>query len=327
MAIKNNLGSGNYLIPLNSQELFQIESDFFNRCVMCRELLYDDTKTVEHIFPQWLQNEFNLWNEKITLPNNSQTLYRQFTVPCCKECNNGPMSAWEKLIQSAVEKGYDEFIKLDEEIVVWWLLKIYYSKMVKELSFKENIRIPNSCMMISDEQICAYKNIYFYMCELLKGTKFKNPKPYELYIFRTYNEHCFDYIDDISRHVVYMQMSDILIVCSFDSYRVFSLQYKKELQELSKLDRIHPLQALEMFSKIIYYKSHYKFDSEHKTSIEADGVKISSKITNIEQLREFNLQELYILLSNVFNLRGITTEIPTFEEGKMFSTILNNEKN
>ncbi len=322
MAIKINLGFGNYLTQLNTDELFQIDSDFIDRCVMCREVLDDSTKTLEHIFPQWLQNKFDLWNKKITLPNNSQTPYRQFTVPCCKDCNNGTMSAWEKLIQNATEKGYDEFIKLDEEIIVWWLMKIYYSKMVKELTFKENIKNPNSPMMISEKQLFEYKNIYFYMCELLKGARFKNPKPYELYIFRTHGNNDFDYLDDISRHVVYIQMNDIIIICSFDSFGVFSIQYENELIELSKIEKIHPIQAIELFAKIVYYKSHYKFDSNHEVSIEPDGVKINSEIANIEQIREFDLYELYLLLCDIFKMRGITNEIPSFKEGTMFSTIL-----
>lgn len=203
-------------------------------------------------------------------------------------------------------------------------MKIYYSKIVKELTFKDNIKNPNSPMMISEKQLFEYRNIYLYMCELLKGTKFKNPKPYELYIFRTNGNDDFDYLDDITRHIVYMQMNDVLIICSFDSFGVFSIQYENELKELCKIEKIHPIQAIELFAKIIYYKSHYKFDSNHETLIEADGVKINSEISNIEQIREFDLYELYLLLSEVFNNRGITKEIPAFKKGTMFSTILKN---
>ena len=51
-------------------------------------------------------------------------------------------------------------------------------------------------------------------------------------------------------------------------------------------------------------------------------MKINSEITNIEQIREFNLYELYLLLQDVFKMRGITPIIPEFKEGTMFSTIL-----
>ena len=163
------------------------------------------------------------------------------------------------------------------------------------------------------------------MCQLLKGIKFSNPKPYELYIFRTHGNNDFDYFDDILRHIVYMQINDILIVCSFDSFGVFSIQYNDELQELNKMEVIHPIQAIELYAKMIYFKSHYKFDSSHETIIESDGVKISSEISNIEQIREFDLYELYTLLCKVFRMRGIAIEIPPFKEGTMFSTIIKNK--
>lgn len=326
MAIKINLGFGRYLTELNSNKLSQIEHDFGDRCVMCREILDEDTRTAEHIFPKWLQNRFNLWNTKITLPNKSQTPYRQFTIPCCKECNGGPMSEWERLIQQATEKGFDEFIKLDEDIIAWWLLKIYYSKLVKELSYKENMRDPHSPMMVSESQLLQYKNIYLYMCNLLKGITYNKPKPYELYVFRTRGDNDFDYLDDISRHVVYMQMNDILIVCSFDSFSLFAVQYKKELQKLNKLEYVHPIQALELFAKITYFKTHYKFNTQHETQISSTGVMINSEITDIEQTRDFDLLELHLLLCNVFKMRGVETNNLPFVEGKMFSTILAKER-
>lgn len=326
MAIKINLGFGRYLTELNSDKLSQIEHNFGDRCVMCREVLDDNTKTAEHVFPKWLQNRFGLWNAKITLPNKSQTPYRQFTVPCCKECNGGLMSEAEKLIQQATENGFEEFIKLDEEIIVWWLLKIYYSKLVKELSYKENVRDPHSPMMVSEPQLFQYKNIYLYMCNLLKGINYNKPKPYELYIFRTQGNNKFDYLDDISRHIVYMQMNDILIVCSFDSFSLFAIQYKKELQELNKFEYVQPIQALELFAKILYFKTHYKFNTQHETQINPNGVVINTEITNIEQSREFNSLELHLLLCDVFKMRGIETDNIPFVEGKMFSTIFTKER-
>lgn len=322
MAIKTNLGFGNSITHLDSYKLSQINNNITNRCIMCRDLLNEETKTIEHIFPRWLQKKYNLRDKSIILPNKSTLLYRQFTIPCCKECNSGPMSEWEKAIQCATEKGYDEFIKLDEEIILWWLLKIYYSKLIKEHFLKEDVKKPSSRMMISKEQLLAYDAIYLYMTELLKGAKFNIPKPYEIYLFRTENNGTFDYIDDILRHVMYMHMDDILIVCSIDSFSLFSIQYEEELKTLKKLKLVNPLQAIELFTKMTYYKSHYGFDNEHRTIIKPTGIEIDSEIFNVKQIREFNLFELYNMLSEIFRMKYLTIEIPPFKEGMMFSTIL-----
>lgn len=65
----------------------------------------------------------------------------------------------------------------------------------------------------------------------------------------------------------------------------------------------------------------YKFDTEHKVIIDASGPYIENKIINATQIRPFNLKELYDLMKNVLQLRGVTDEIPEYVEGKMFSFI------
>ncbi|MBU3073868.1 hypothetical protein [Clostridium estertheticum] len=326
MPIKYNLGYGTHLTPLNSYELSKIENNLINRCIMCREELSDESRTEEHIYPKWLQNRFNLWNQKIILPNGSATYYRQFTVPCCKQCNGETMSEWEKKIQYAVEKGYNEFIKLDEEIVVWWLLKIYYSKIVKESLFKENIKDPKSRKMITDEFLAKYNGIYFYMCELLKGVKFNDPKPYELYLFQSNGTNDFDYIDDISRQVLYMQLNDILIVCVFDSFKFFNMQYETEIKELRKLERVYPLQAIELFIKIVYFKSHYSYKTKHSYFIDEKGVFVNTEIINPKQINSFNLRYLHDMLIESFKMRGCQYDFPTFKDNSMISLILKHQE-
>lgn len=324
MPIRISLGKGDYLTPMNAHELMQIEDSYLQRCVMCREVLTEVTKTVEHIYPKWLQNQFNLWNKRLTFPNESSMPYRQITVPCCKACNGGIMSEWEKQVGNAVAKGYDSFVNLDEEIIAWWIYKLYYTKLVKELSMKMDLKNPNSEMMVTNELLSKYNPIYYYMCELLKGTKFMNPKPYELYVYRTTTDNDFDYVDDISRHVVYMKMNDILIVCALDSFSFFSKQYEREIRGLDALDRVQPIQALELFTKIVYFRSHYKFDTGHSNILTNQGLLIGSKILNPVQLRGFRSEELYAMMVSMLRWRGYEGEKPKRQEGKMFTLIPNN---
>lgn len=101
----------------------------------------------------------------------------------------------------------------------------------------------------------------------------------------------------------------------------FNLQYQEEVHVLDSLEIVHPLQGLELFAKMVYYKTHYKFDTEHKVIVDASGPYIENKIINATQIRPFNLKELYDLMKNVLQLRGVTDEIPEYVEGKMFSFI------
>ena len=321
MPIKISLGQGDYLTPINAYELTQINDNYLDRCVMCRDKLSEETRSAEHIYPKWLQNQFCLWDKKLRLPNDSTIPYRQMTVPCCKACNGGVMSDWEKHIGNAVSQGYEAFVKLDEEIIAWWVYKLYYTKLVKELSLRTDIKDPESETIITDKLLAEYNPIYYYMCELLKGTKFLDPKPYELYIYRTLPDNGFDYVDDISRHVVYIKMNDILIVCALDSFSFFAEQYERENRGLDALDDVQPLQALELFTKIIYYRAHYKYDTGHSNIITNRGLEIASKIMNPVQQREFRIEELYAMMVSMLRWRGYEGDMPKWREGQMFTLI------
>jgi len=36
---------------------------------------------VEHVFAKWLQQDFNLWNQRMFLRNGTSIRYRQLTIP------------------------------------------------------------------------------------------------------------------------------------------------------------------------------------------------------------------------------------------------------
>lgn len=79
--------------------------------------------TEEHIIPKWLQNKYNLWNQSITLPNQTRIFYRQLKIPCCSNCNNNILSPIETRIESGIATA--------EEI--WrWGAKIHFGLLHKD---------------------------------------------------------------------------------------------------------------------------------------------------------------------------------------------------
>ncbi len=58
-----------------------------DHCFLCGLALSENTRTVEHVFPQWLLADFDLHNQKINLLNGSSIRYRSLVIPCCKDCN------------------------------------------------------------------------------------------------------------------------------------------------------------------------------------------------------------------------------------------------
>ena len=119
-------------------------------------------------------------------------------------------------------------------------------------------------------------------------------------------------------------MNDILIVCALDSFSFFSERYEREISGFDALDSVQPIQALELFAKIVYFRSHYKFDTGHSNIVTNQGLRIASKILNPVQLRELRVEELYAMMVSMLRWRGYEGETPELQDGKMFTLIPSN---
>jgi hypothetical protein len=65
----------------------------------------DGKLTAEHVFPQWLQRRFNLWNKRQRLINGADIRYTHWKVPCCSECNSTHLKPVEDTIAKATLHG------------------------------------------------------------------------------------------------------------------------------------------------------------------------------------------------------------------------------
>ncbi|MCO6499314.1 MAG: hypothetical protein J5I47_02935 [Vicingus serpentipes] len=96
----------------------------FNKetCFICGR--YAESR--EHLFPKWLQHRFNLWDEKLIIPNKTAISYRQLIVPCCKKCNGEVFGQLEKVIASGTESESD----------IWrWANKLHFGLTLKDKFF------------------------------------------------------------------------------------------------------------------------------------------------------------------------------------------------
>lgn len=93
--------------------------DYKKKCFLCNEKA--DTK--EHIIPQWIQRHFNLSNQKLGLWNDTKLLYKQATIPLCKNCNGNVLSQLEQKIESNSANELEYFL---------WALKIRFFLSLKD---------------------------------------------------------------------------------------------------------------------------------------------------------------------------------------------------
>lgn len=233
----------------------------YDRCFICGEVLNSANRSDEHVFPRWLQREFNLWDQRLILLNGTEIPYRQLTIPCCRTCNNDHLNKKiEKVMESAVKGGYEEFIKLDESIIFKWLVKLSYGILFKELSLKANIRDMSSNTIIEPGHLEEFKMLFTLLQTIRFETEFINNNPWSILVFKIRddeNPRVYDAQDLILINCYFMRLNDIGIIANLQDggyQKDFFIEHMRAFLNLT----LHPIQFREMCAKFFYKSTLYK---------------------------------------------------------------------
>lgn len=197
----------NFFRPFR-EETFDDES-----CFLCGE--YCEEKTAEHIFPKWLQHRFNLWDQRLTLSNNTTIPYRNLTVPCCSKCNNEHLSAMEERFQSLLDRSFRDLDYQDELVVFQWTAKVLYATLYKELSLLVDRKKPDLGKILSPAALEGYSSLHVFLQSIRLPTEFKNPKPWSLFVFNCLDKE-FYYFNDIHSLCFSMKFGEVAITIVYE---------------------------------------------------------------------------------------------------------------
>ena len=210
--------------------------DFFNmeldtdKCFICgKTFCKNNPKTEEHVFPKWLQQQYNLWNQRLVLLNGTNIPYKDLKVPCCKKCNTKYLQEIEKIISESAKIGYEQFIKLDELKIFQWIAKIYYGIHYKELFLNIDRKNPYNGTILKKTDICRLEMLHFILQSVYNTYTFKNITPWSIFIFKTLkypDERNFFYHDTYSGFCS-LRFNDIGLIIIFED-NGFHKEYFKD---------------------------------------------------------------------------------------------------
>lgn len=96
--------------------------------------------TREHVIPKWLQQHFNLWDQRLGLWNETQISYRQAQIPACQQCNNVRFGRLEQSVQNGSATGEELYL---------WALKIRYGLSLMDSRLPLDRRSPGLGPLLS----------------------------------------------------------------------------------------------------------------------------------------------------------------------------------
>jgi hypothetical protein len=232
---------------------FDAMSFTYDRCFLCGKELHQQ-KTFEHVFPKWLQNTFNLADQKIHLMNKTKIPYRKLTIPCCQSCNTFYLSTVEDVIKQHYQNGFSEFIKIDKLIVFQWIAKIFYGLLFKELSLKFDRTDPSQGFIVEPELLRELESLHAFMQSIRVPFEFVGFHPWSIFIVQTRcygDKRDFDYHDELLTLTFSIRMGGVgIIACLEDNgaqEELFS-DYFKQFDGVI----LHPTQFDELIAKVTY---------------------------------------------------------------------------
>lgn len=225
-------------------------------CFLCGCRLGRKNRTVEHIFPKWLQERYNLWNQRLTLVNGTTMPYRSLVVPCCKDCNNRHLSNIEMVMRRAVEAGPLAVSRLTPIIPFLWLGKIFYGILYLETILKAD-RASTSQRTILHK--AALKQLWLHH-QYLQGTRrqivFTPSLPASIFVFGTQKptrvEEQFDFSDLQPALSIAVRMGDVGVVVAFQDGGIVKQFHERLRMGNHFRKRLHAIQFAEMAAMISY---------------------------------------------------------------------------
>lgn len=230
-----------------------------NHCFLCAIELNNENRTEEHIFPKWLQKKHNLWDQTLTLLNDTTIPYRQLKVPCCKECNNTKLSNVENEVREAFEKGIDFIREMDKTILYKWIIKILYSLLHKQLFLKKNLKDKESNSIVTPEILKQYILVFEHLQSVMKNIdldeKFASIFIFELHkdMKNNLNEEFF-YVDDILHTQFAILSNGIGIICSLGDTQAIKHRLEKYFEPFYNI-KLSIIQFNQLIADVFYNRT------------------------------------------------------------------------
>jgi len=238
-----------------------------SHCFLCGVKLIPSNKTKEHVIPKWLLKQYDLYDQNYILYNGSTIRYRHLTIPCCKKCNSKYLKSLEDKVKEFHDGGFEKFASIDKETLFYWLGKIYYGLIYRDLSLKNKLSDPNSDTIIDKQFIKQFESHHIFLQGIRKRHRFNGFVPWSIFIVNTQQpSDISEQWDLMDNSIVYNNRVDESKITMFISLRMGDIGLVCALQDGGSLEQLkdifsnffsivlHPIQLRE-FAAMACYKS------------------------------------------------------------------------
>jgi hypothetical protein len=226
----------------------------------------------EHVFPKWLLNKHDLWNQKLTLLNGTLIPYRSLTIPCCASCNTIYLSKIENQISAAITEGYCACSCLDPLLIFQWMAKIYYGIIRKEVTLQLDRSSEKSPPIFPKEWFDDLHMLHVFMQSIRRPLRFSFESPFSVLVANLHNlgqGKNYNFRDAISHPIASFRSGEVGFIVAFEDAGINQDSYGKYINDVNGR-KLHPIQFDELYTKVCYQSSLVNRTLKYVTGIPED---------------------------------------------------------
>jgi hypothetical protein len=223
-------------------------------CFLCACALNNANRSDEHVIPRWLQHEFNLWDQRLTLLNDTDIPYRQLTIPCCTRCNNETLAPLESRVRASIAAGFQALDQLPRFDLFRWLAKIYLGLQYRDLFLAYDRTSPDSGTILDPAFIRRYAILHYWL-QLASSPNDPGFSPGSVWVYPAQvppdADSQFDLKDDVVYGVIAMRIRGVALFADFLENGIHARIFPNIYTDF-KTKPLHPIQFDELFARIMY---------------------------------------------------------------------------
>jgi len=304
----------------------------YNSCFLCGTLL-EGNKSVEHVFPKWVQHKYRLWNQNITLLNGTTVPYRKLTIPCCSRCNTNHLAPLENKLKEYHGQGYRAFLGLDRLTIFQWMTKIFLGLLFKELFLSIDRKDSDRGSIISPQLFEGLRTLHGFLQSVRAPFNFANFRPWSIFIFEIHvysDERDFDYYDGIFTLTFSIRLGEIGIIACLGDNGVMEKTFSDYFSKFKGF-RLHPMQFEELVARVVYKSSLVKYQPKYTSFFGEEGqetVVMAAPLQGYSSgpiFEEWSQRDYARILARLWRNRGKTMEEIYIEPDLVWSSLFNED--
>jgi hypothetical protein len=154
-------------------------------CFLCGATLTPDRDSDEHVIPKWIQERYQLWDQKLHLLNGTTIPYRQLKIPCCSICNSERLSIIEAEVRRACDAGREAVVNLPPLTLFLWAGKILYGLLYREYLLSWNRKDEEEGPIVSPELLEQFRLHHQFLQAARIPFDFQPHIPASIFVYKT----------------------------------------------------------------------------------------------------------------------------------------------